>query len=269
VTSVCPVCLWAIRTWHCCFVKIVLNFRECYSSFLLTTLVKEYCFLHYMITYTIFHCSVSSVLISFYIPWTHRRLDHWSLYVWPVLCQTHSYLPICKASVPTDQYQIIHTYTQPLQLYGFCPGQPRWASTRRNIHPLTPIVSIVPYLLHPSITIHGILSVQSTCLSLFSAISLQVFSGLPLGLAPSTSYSIHFFTQSLSSFRNTCPYHRNLLLLDNGAQWCKEHSHAVIWSGTCDLLITGSVPNLLHQHATISPIPSTNYHIGQFPFVLV
>jgi len=26
----------------------------------------------------------------------------------------------------------------------------------------------------------------------------------------STSYSIHFFTQSLSSFRNTCPFHRNL-----------------------------------------------------------
>ena len=26
----------------------------------------------------------------------------------------------------------------------------------------------------------------------------------------STSYSIHFFTQSVSSFRNTCPYHRSL-----------------------------------------------------------
>ena len=25
-----------------------------------------------------------------------------------------------------------------------------------------------------------------------------------------TSYSIHFFTQSMSSFRNTCPYHCNL-----------------------------------------------------------
>jgi len=35
----------------------------------------------------------------------------------------------------------------------------------------------------------------------FSTISLQVYFGLPLGLAPSTSYSIHFFTQSLSSFR--------------------------------------------------------------------
>jgi len=44
----------------------------------------------------------------------------------------------------------------------------------------------------------------------FFTISLQVFFGLPLGLAPSTSYSIDFFIQSLSSFRNTCPYHRNL-----------------------------------------------------------
>jgi len=40
--------------------------------------------------------------------------------------------------------------------------------------------------------------------------SLQVFFGLPLGLAPSTSYSIHFFTQWFSSFHNTCPYERNL-----------------------------------------------------------
>jgi len=40
--------------------------------------------------------------------------------------------------------------------------------------------------------------------------SLQVFFGLPRGLLPSALYSIHFFTQSLSSFRSTCPYHRNL-----------------------------------------------------------
>ena len=47
----------------------------------------------------------------------------------------------------------------------------------------------------------------------FSTISLHVFCGLPLGLAPSTSYSIHFFTQSLYSFCSTCPYHHNLF-------WC-------------------------------------------------
>jgi len=31
-----------------------------------------------------------------------------------------------------------------------------------------------------------------------------------LDLELSTSDSVHFFTQSLSSFRSTCPYHRNL-----------------------------------------------------------
>jgi len=46
--------------------------------------------------------------------------------------------------------------------------------------------------------------------SLFLSTSLQVLFGLPFGLAPSTSYSTHFFTESLSSFHNLCPYHHNL-----------------------------------------------------------
>jgi len=44
----------------------------------------------------------------------------------------------------------------------------------------------------------------------FCTTSLHILFGLPLGLELSTSYSIHFFTQSVSSFRNTYPYHRNL-----------------------------------------------------------
>jgi len=44
----------------------------------------------------------------------------------------------------------------------------------------------------------------------FGRTSFHVLFGLPLGLEPSTSYSMHFFTQSVSSFRGTCPYHRNL-----------------------------------------------------------
>jgi len=43
-----------------------------------------------------------------------------------------------------------------------------------------------------------------------STISLHVLFGLPLGMAPATSYSTHFFTQLLSSFRSTCPYHCSL-----------------------------------------------------------
>jgi len=44
----------------------------------------------------------------------------------------------------------------------------------------------------------------------FCTTSLHVLFGLRLVLEPSTSYSIHFFTQSVSSFRNTCPYHCHL-----------------------------------------------------------
>ena len=90
-------------------------------------------------------------------------------------------------------------HTQPfLWLYGFCPGQPGWAGTRRNIHPLTPVVVIN----RPFSVVHLLRSMAASLFNprawqSFSTISLQ---DLPLGLAPSTSYSIHFFTQSLSSF---------------------------------------------------------------------
>jgi len=35
-----------------------------------------------------------------------------------------------------------HTHTTVLRLFGFCPEQPGWAGTRRNIHPLTLIMVI-------------------------------------------------------------------------------------------------------------------------------
>ena len=67
--------------------------------------------------------------------------------------------------------------------------------------------SVIPYLLPPSSTIHGILSVQSTCLTVFFHNLCPSF----LWSGTSTSYSTHFFTQSLSSFHSTCLYHRNLI----------------------------------------------------------
>ena len=86
-------------------------------------------------------------------------------------------------------------------LTALCPGQPRWAGTTRNIHPHTHILiikhplstSAIYYdLQHPPCSVYVFGSPFTT--------SLQVLFGLPL----------HFFTQSLSSFHNTCPYHRNL-----------------------------------------------------------
>jgi len=97
----------------------------------------------------------------------------------------------------------MHTRTTILRLSGFCPGQGGWAGNSRNIHPHT-------YHGHQSSLIcflHLLRSMASSQFKLrtwqsFSTTSLQVFFGLPLGLAPSTSYSIHFFNQSLSSFQS-------------------------------------------------------------------
>jgi len=83
------------------------------------------------------------------------------------------------------------------------PGEPVPEETLT--HP--PSSSSSLYQLLPSTTIHlfKLYAWQSFCTT-----SLHVLFGLPLGLEPSTSYSIHIFTQSVSSFRITCPYHLNL-----------------------------------------------------------
>ena len=79
----------------------------------------------------------------------------------------------------------------------------------------------------------------------FCTTSFHVLFGLPLGLEPSTSYSIHFFAQSVSSFRSTCPYYRNLLCC----------SINIISSIPClslnSLLGTLSFNVTLHIHLTI------------------
>ena len=67
-----------------------------------------------------------------------------------------------------------------------------------------------------------IIIIKFTCLAvLFDNLS----PGLPLGLGPSTSYSMHFFTQS--SFRSTCSYHRSL--------FCSSTN---VMSSVCNLCIS-------------------------------
>jgi len=122
---------------------------------------------------------------------------------------THARVQCTHARTHTHTHT--HTHTTVLQLSEFSPGQPGWASTRINIHPLTPIMVISHPLSASSIYYD---SRHPPCLlympDIFFHNLSQVFFGLPLGLAPSTSYSIHFFIQSLSSFCSTCPYHHNL-----------------------------------------------------------
>ena len=76
--------------------------------------------------------------------------------------------------------------------------------------------------------------------------SNDVLFGLPMGLEPSTSYSIHFFTQSLSSFCNTCPYHRNLFCCSN------------------DVMPT--IPSL-SLNSLFKLYPSTSHHTSTWPFL--
>ena len=80
------------------------------------------------------------------------------------------------------------THTAILWFSGFCPGQPRWAGTRRNIYPLTPIMvinhplsasSIYHDPWHPSCSTYVLDSLFTQCLSKFSLVYLLAWH-LPL-----------------------------------------------------------------------------------------
>ena len=66
--------------------------------------------------------------------------------------------------------------------------------------------------------LHLLWSIEPLC-SVYSPFRqpLQVLFGLPLGLEPSTSYSMHFFTQSSCPFCSTCPYNGSLF-------WCNTNA---------------------------------------------
>ena len=66
--------------------------------------------------------------------------------------------------------------------------------------------------------------------------SLQVLVGLPLGLGPSTSYSMHFFSQSWSYFLNTCPYHHRLFCCSTNAMSSIPNLSLSSLLGNLDLL---------------------------------
>ena len=79
----------------------------------------------------------------------------------------------------------------------------------------------------------------------FCKTSLQVLFGLPLDLTHSTSYCLHFFTQSLTSFHNACPYECNL-------DCCSTDIISCILNLFCNsLLETLSITLTPHIHLTI------------------
>jgi len=131
-------------------------------------------------------------------------------------------------------------------------------SQYQNKHSHLSWSSIIPYLLPPSITIHGILPLQFTCLTVFSTISLQVFFGLP-DLASSTSYSIHFFTNHCLLF--TAYAHNIVTCFTVVPKFC----HLILVSlSTTDL----ELYLVAQRHASISPISSLLTEVPpHFPFL--
>ena len=138
-------------------------------------------------------------------------------------------------------------------LTAVCPGQP---------DPGRPVPSWSTYLLYhlsPFATVHGILIIQLTCLTVLSN---NLFPGplwSSLGLEPSTSYSMHFFTQSSSSFRSTCPYQRSLFCCNINAM-----------SSTPSLSLSSLLRSLsfsLTPHIYLTILISTRWSATTFSFL--
>ena len=100
---------------------------------------------------------------------------------WLWIFKMHFYMPVlcpynfihCEPKKSGSTFDIItldkhthtytHTHTTVLQ---HCPGLPGWAGTRRNIHPLTPLLLINhPYYLPLSTANRSIILAQSTYLA--------------------------------------------------------------------------------------------------------
>ena len=92
----------------------------------------------------------------------------------------------------------------------------------------------------------------------FCTNSLHVLFGLSLGLEPSTSYSIHFFIQSVSSFRNMCPYLRNLFC-------CSTKVISSIPSRSLNSLL-GTLPFTLTLHIHLTILICAHWSATSFSF---
>jgi len=94
-------------------------------------------------------------------------------------------------------------YTQPFYTTRY---QKKHSPTHTYCGHQSSLICFISLLLSMASSLFNLCAWQS-----FRKIYVQVLFGLSLLLAHSTSYSIHFFTQSLCSFHSTCPYHRNLV----------------------------------------------------------
>jgi len=139
------------------------------------------------------------------------------------------------ASTYNTGRQLLHCKTKQQQqqpFYGPLSGttrvsryhQKKHSPTHHPDHPI--FISFFHLLQSLASSLFKLHAWQSLCTT-----SLHVLFGLTLGLGPSTSYSIHFLTQSVSSFRSTCPHHRSLFccsinIISSTFTFTHTHKHA-------------------------------------------
>ena len=120
---------------------------------------------------------------------------------------------------------------------GFCPGQPRWSSARRNIHPLTPIVVISHPLpvsassicydqWHPPCSIYMPDSLIPQSLSKFSLVYLLAWHP-PLHIPYISSSNLNELHGTLNS-RISCPINCYV----NSTKWTKSSTISMCFKHT-------------------------------------
>jgi len=105
----------------------------------------------------------------------------------------------------TKIHNVKHNNNHFMALCPGLPGEPVPEETPTHHPDHHPIFSFFHLPRSTASSLFKLCAWQSFCTT-----SLHLLFRLPLGLEPATSHSIHFFTQSVSSFCNTCLYHRNL-----------------------------------------------------------
>ena len=155
---------------------------------------------------------------------------------------------------PLLSHSHLHTHTQPFN--GPMSGTTRVGRYQKkhlstHTHPVHQ-TSFINFL-------HLLRSIASSFFNLhawqsFSATSVHVLFGLSLGLGPSSSYSIHVFTQS-SSFSNTCPYHHSL--------FCSNTNVMSSIPNLSQLLTRKSV--LPSCHTSVWPATRQRWHSRPYP----
>ena len=143
-------------------------------------------------------------------------------------------------NVAVDWWHDITLVTHTTVLTAFGPGLPGYQKKHSptHTHPdhRTSFISFLHLLLSTASSVFSLPARQSSLTTY-----LHVLLGLPLGLGPSTSYFMHFFTQSSSSFCNTAfctQYSQNLLTAYNRTVWQQtvsknQQSSKNTWSIMC------------------------------------